>query len=40
MKNYEEFLTAFQNDKKFERIVQAMTIDRIAGKSSFSKYNA
>ena len=40
VKNYEEFLAAFQNDKKFERIVQAMTIDRIAGKSSFSKYNA
>lgn len=40
VKNYEEFLTAFQNDKKFERIVQAMTIDRIAGKSYFSKYNA
>lgn len=37
--NYEEFIAAAKGDKRFERLVQAVTIDRIAGKSSFRKYS-
>ena len=37
--NYEEFIAAAKSDKRFERLVQAVTIDRIAGKSSFRKYS-
>ena len=35
--NYEEFLSAMKKDRNFERLVQSMTIDQIAGKSSLGK---
>lgn len=35
--NYEEFLSAMQKDKNFERLIKSMTIDQIAGKSSLAK---
>ncbi len=37
--DYNDFITKFRNDKQTERIVQAMTIDRLAGKNSLAKYN-
>ena len=37
VKNYEEFLSEMQKDKNFERLIDSMTIDRIAGKSSLAK---
>lgn len=38
VKNYEEFVTAMQHDKKFEEMIQNMTVGRINGKSSLNKY--
>lgn len=35
--NYSEFMNAARVDPKFEKLVQAMTTDRLAGKSSHSK---
>lgn len=37
VKNYEEFLAAMQRDKNFERLIDSMTIGRIAGKSGLAK---
>jgi hypothetical protein len=37
VKNYDEFLSAMKRDKNFERLVQSMTIDRVAGGSSLAK---
>ena len=37
VKNYEELLSALQKDPKFDKLVKAMTIDQIAGKSSLAK---
>lgn len=37
VKNYDEMLRAMQNDRNFERLISAMTIDRLAGKSSLAK---
>ena len=37
VKNYEQFLSAMQKDKNFERLIHSMTIDQIAGKSSLRK---
>ena len=37
VKNYEEMLHALKDDRRFEKLVTAMTIDRIAGKSSLAK---
>lgn len=37
VKNYEELLTEMQKDKNFERLINSMTIDRIAGKSALAK---
>ena len=37
VKNYEQFLSAMQKDKNFERLIQSMTIDQISGKSSLGK---
>ena len=37
VKNYEEMLYALKDDRRFEKLVTAMTIDRIAGKSSLAK---
>ena len=36
--NYEEFKNKMVKDKNFEKTIQAMTIDLVAGKSSLSKY--
>lgn len=36
--NYEDFVYQLQHDKKFEGMVQSMTIGRINGKSSLNKY--
>ena len=37
IKNYDEMLHAMQKDKNFENLIQAMTINRIAGGSSLAK---
>ena len=37
VQNYEEFLSAMRRDKNFERLVQSMTIDQVAGKSALGK---
>jgi hypothetical protein len=36
--NYEEFKYAMQHDKSFEKIVRAMTVDKMFGGSSLKKY--
>ena len=36
--NYEEFKYAMQHDKGFERMVRAMTVDKMFGGSSLKKY--
>ena len=36
--NYKDFIREAQSDAKFERLVQSMTIDRVAGKSSLAKH--
>lgn len=38
VQNYNDFLTQMQRDPKFERMIQAMSIDRIGGKGSLGKY--
>lgn len=38
VKNYEEFKRDLTNDKQFEKVLQAMTIDRLNGANSFGKY--
>lgn len=40
MKNYDDILSAIQKDKNFERLIHAMTVDRLAGKSSLAKNKA
>ena len=40
VKNYDEFLSAMQKDKNFQRLIESMTIDGIAGKSSLTKGKA
>lgn len=35
--NYNEFMNAARSDPKFEKLIQAMTTDRLAGKSSYTK---
>lgn len=37
IRNYEEFLHALKDDRRFEKLVTAMTIDKVAGKSSLAK---
>ena len=37
VKNYEELLYALRDDRRFEKLVTAMTIDRVAGKSNLTK---
>lgn len=37
VKNYEEMLYALKDDRRFEKLITAMTIDKIAGKSSLAK---
>ena len=36
--NYEEFVSKLQKDTKFEKMMQAMTIDRAVGKSKLAKH--
>ena len=36
--NYEQFKYAMQHDKNFEKMVRAMTVDRMFGGSSLKKY--
>ena len=38
VKNYEEFKRDLTNDKQFEKVLQAMTIDRLGGANNFTKY--
>ena len=37
IKNYSELLSELQKDPKFDKLIKAMTIDQIAGKSSLAK---
>jgi len=37
VEDYNDFIAKIQEDDQFEKLVQAMTIDQIAGKSKFSK---
>lgn len=37
VKNYDDFVNQLQKDKRFEKIVQSMTVDTISGRSSYSK---
>lgn len=37
VKSYEEFMNAITGDSKFEKFLQSVTIDRVAGKSKLSK---
>ena len=37
VKNYEEFMNAARDDTKFQKMVQAMTIDLLDGRSSLGK---
>lgn len=37
VKNYDDFMNAAKSDPKFERLVQAMTTERIAGRSAMAK---
>lgn len=37
VENYDDFVTKLQHDSKFEQMMQSMTIDRLAGKSSLAK---
>lgn len=37
VKNYEEMLQSFSKDPKFEKLLLAMTVDRLVGKSSLAK---
>ena len=40
VKNYEELLASMQKDRNFERLINSMTLDKIAGKNSLSKNKA
>ena len=40
VKNYDEFLSSLQKDKNFERLVESMSIGKLAGKSSLAKGKA
>jgi len=38
VQDYNDFISKLQIDKKFEKIIQAMTLDQIAGKNGLSKH--
>jgi len=38
VQNYNDFVNQLQKDKRFENIVQSMTIDKALGKNSLNKY--
>ena len=37
VKNYDDFVNQMQKDKRFEKIIQGMTVDVMSGKSNYSK---
>ena len=37
--NYSDFMNSARSDPKFEKLIQAMTVDRMAGRSSVAKNN-
>ncbi len=37
--DYNDLMTKIQSDSKFEKMIQAMTIGRLNGKSANAKYN-
>lgn len=39
VEDYNDFVTKMQNDNKFEKMVQAMTIGKLNGGGNFGKYN-
>ena len=39
VKNYDELVTQMQQDKKFEKLIKAMTVGQLNGKSSDAKYH-
>lgn len=38
VQNYNELLSSMQNDTRFEKLVQTITLGRLSGKSKFDKY--
>lgn len=38
VKNYDEFFAKMQGDKRFEQMIQSMTVGRMMGKSKLNKY--
>lgn len=40
VRSYDEMLRQMQHDNNFEKLINSMTLDVIAGKSSFNKYKA
>ena len=38
VENYDDFVAQLRSDDQFERLIQSMTVDRIAGGSKLSKY--
>ena len=38
VKNYPEFVTALQNDKRFEQMIQDMTVNQLTGGSKLAKH--
>ena len=40
VKNYDQLISQMQRDKNFENLILAMSVDRLAGGSSLSKYKA
>ena len=39
VENYDDFVNQLQHDKKFEGMIQSMTVGRLSGKSSLDKYS-
>lgn len=38
VEDYNDFVEKLRNDQQFEKMIQSMTVDRVAGKGSFAKY--
>ena len=38
VEDYNDFVTQLRDDPKFEKMIQAMTTDRLSGKSKLAKY--
>lgn len=39
VKNYDEFFAKMQGDKRFEQMIQSMTVGRMMGQSKYNKYH-